>query len=222
VSKLKIFIISMFVICLALIFVVLEMNKTVIKTDRIDGHEKNGDLYYIVTTDQNRIPSTLDQINELSDNTYVNVSYMVIYQESKWLKKQKKILKIIRFEREFPNLDNEMIDTDTRYYKLVGESIEDINEDHSAFIRLYERYTQSHRLWSLEPVSIIIPKVQTISEGKQKVMERNAELLRLLPISMIDDAVLIKWSNEEYDPIYEYTEESPMGLSIEDIIKTKH
>lgn len=191
-----------------------EINKTVIKSDKVWGDERSLDSYKILNMKQERIPSTLDQINEMSDNTHVNIDYVVVYQENKWFKQHRKVLKIMRFERDFPEVKYEI--ADTMYYMLVDEIIEEIDANHSVFIRLYEQYEQNHNLRMLEPVSTIIPNVQTIIEGKQIIKENNPEFLKLLPITIVDNEILNRWKNEKYDPINEYTMESPEGMSIQD------
>ena len=198
------------------------MNKTIIKSDKVWGESRSRhqDAYNILNTKQEEIPSTLNQINDMADNSFVNVDYLVIYEENKWNKDKRNVLKILRFERAFPDFNLQT--TDTMYYRLVDEIIEDIDEKHSVFIRLYEKYEQDHNLWSLEPISIIIPKVESIIEGKQKIKEKNADFLTLLPITIVEDDLLKRWESENYVPSYEYTEESPEGLTIEDIINTQH
>ncbi|MEF2248805.1 hypothetical protein [Paenibacillus sp. IITD108] len=219
-NKLKTSIVIAIFIVLILFIVNIEINKTIMKSDKVWGHERNQDSYKILNMKQEGIPSTLGQINEMSDNSNMNIDYVVIYQENKWFKEQRKLLKIMRLEREFPDFDFEI--TDTMYYRLVDEIIEDIDENYSVFIRLYEKYEHHHNLWSLEPISIIIPKVETIIEGKQIIKEMNSDFLRLLPITIVENEMLNRWKNENYDPSNEFTDESPEGLSIEDVINTKH
>lgn len=219
-STSKNIIVSSIIIVLIIFLACFVMNKKVLKADKVWGLSKNEDTYEILNMKQEGIPSSLNQINELSDNSNVNIDYVVIYQENKWFKESRKFRKIIRFERDFPDL--EYVTTDTMYYRLVDEVIENIDDDHSVFIRLYEKYEQYHNLWSLEPMSIIIPKVETIIEAKELIKDINSDFLRLLPITIVDNEMLIRWKNEKYIPSEEYTMESPRGLTIEDITTTTH
>ncbi|MGI2297262.1 hypothetical protein [Paenibacillus sp. GXUN7292] len=177
-NTLKTSIVIAIFIVLILFIVNIEINKTIMKSDKVWGHERNQDSYKILNMKQEGI------------------------------------------EREFPDFDFEI--TDTMYYRLVDEIIEDIDENYSVFIRLYEKYEHHHNLWSLEPISIIIPKVETIIEGKQIIKEMNSDFLRLLPITIVENEMLNRWKNENYDPSNEFTDESPEGLSIEDVINTKY
>jgi hypothetical protein len=196
-----------------------ELNKQVIKAELVWGSGRGPDSYYIFNSQFEEISSNLEQINTLQDDPYVNINYVVVYRENKWLQNQKEALKLIRFERPFPVVKKED-PANSKYYKLVKESVHSVDQESSIFIRLYEKYEVNHNLFGLEPVPFIIPQVHSLQEARALIQSKEPDLMRLLPLTVVDEAVIDQWSKDNYLPKSEYSSQSPEGLTVKAIIET--
>ncbi|MDF2648210.1 MAG: hypothetical protein K0Q73_4015 [Paenibacillus sp.] len=208
------------VVAAAAIFVYLELNKTAVKAEMVWGTGTDSEQVHILNKAFEAISCTPEQYRQLQDDSYVNIGYVVVYEETKWLHKNKTALQIIRFEKPFP--DNKLQPADTMYYKLVEETIHPVDEDQAVFIRLYERYETNHNLFGFEPVAIIVPRSDTVQEARSWLQINQPAVLKLLPLTVVDTTVTNSWQQEKYNPINEYSVESPGNLTIQDIIATKH
>lgn len=190
-----------------------------IKADRVYGYGKNLNEYNlsISPAGENKIPSTLEQYNRVSDDSAVNISYTVVYEQNKWFKNDQRIMKLLRFERPFPDDQNEKVQS--FYYRLVDESVDVLNEKTSIFTRLYERREAYNNLFDLIPQSIVVPGQKDTKEARLWIQQHNPQFLNLKDQTIIDTAVLDDWKQNGYRQSYSDT--SPEGLSLEDIIERK-
>ncbi|QGQ98996.1 hypothetical protein EHS13_31025 [Paenibacillus psychroresistens] len=188
-----------------------------IKVVRVYGYGSSQDEYSILTSlgGANTIPCTYEQYNTLSDDSYINISYSVIYEQNRWFKNNQHTLKLLRFEREFPNDQNKQVQS--FYYRLVGETLEQVNDNTSVFTRLYEKRESNNNLFDVIPQSIVISRVGDVMQARQLVQEQHPEFLKLMNETVIDDSVLGNWKRDDYQQAY--SSASPEGLLLKDIIK---
>lgn len=189
-----------------------------IKVARVYGYGTSPDGYSILTSPggESTIPCTYEQYNMLSDDSYTNVSYLVIYERNKWLKNDQHLLKILRFERPFPTDQNSQVQS--FYYRLVDESLEPLNNRTSVFTRLYEKREVNNNLFDVIPQSIVISRVDDVKQARQWVQQHHPEFLKLMDKTIIDDSVLDNWKRDDYRQVYR--NESPEGFSLKDL--TRH
>ncbi|MDP5276406.1 M56 family metallopeptidase [Chengkuizengella axinellae] len=65
---------------------------------------------------------------------------------------------------------------------------------------------------------IAVPKeITNLKQAREYLVEMNSDQLQLPDSSIIHDSLIKQWELEQYDAVYEYWEESPKGLSVEDI-----
>jgi hypothetical protein len=190
-----------------------------ISADWVYGSGKYKNIeFHILNSKHEQIKSTSEQNKQLEGSSYVNVSNVVVYEQNKWFKHNKEALKIIRYETEFPNHDPPLEETDRGYYKLIGETIEPIDEKYSLFVRLYEKIDKYHNLFHLEPVPIVIPKTESVKEARKWINDNVPDYLRLKALTVVDPSLLDLWDEEAYTPEFEYTYTAREGLTIQDII----
>lgn len=73
-----------------------------------------------------------------------------------------------------------------------------------------ESYTYSEMV-------VLKSQIKDFNDAKNYLAATNPKALRLLPNTIVDESVLLKWQKEGYNPEQEYWEESPKGLTMEDI-----
>lgn len=160
------------------------------------------------------IPCNAQQISTISDDSKVNVSYIVIYEQNKWFKNKQHILQLLRFERPFPSDKNPQVQS--FYYRLVGESLDRTNAKYSVFTRLYERREAYNNLFDLIPESIVIPRKTDIDGARKWLLQHDPEFLQLKDKTIVAPTVLVRWKQDGYHQ--KFTKESPKGLSLDNII----
>ncbi|XEC93984.1 hypothetical protein AB6A23_21955 [Paenibacillus tarimensis] len=212
---LYIFLPLLLVVLIAAVYLV--QKSQVIKAEMVWGSGRDADRHYILNKEFEEIKSNAEQINMMKDSTYVNINYVVIYEENKWFQNQKKALKLIRFERPLPEV--KLKSADTMYYKLVDESVHDVNEKHSVFIRLYEKYENNHNLFGLEPLPIVIPRVNSVQEARTWIQANEPGFMKLLPSTVVETDLLNEWTNDHYEPATEYSTQSPEDLTVQKIVE---
>ena len=202
--------------------VYFELNKQVLKAERVwgTGIDRQLNKYYILNSDYSEIRSTSEHFAQMQDNSYVNIDYSVVYEQNKWLSSRKKALKLLRFEIPFP--EDELQQADTMYYKLLDESIDQLDDNYTVFTRLYAKYEQNHHLFGLEPLSIVIPRVDSVREARSHIQSNKPEFMKLPPLTAVETNVKETWSKDNYIPNTEYSMQSPEHLSVQNIIDTKH
>jgi hypothetical protein len=102
------------------------------------------------------------------------------------------------------------------YYRLVDETLEQVNDNTSVFTRLYEKRENNNNLFDVIPESIVISRVGSVKQARQWVQKHHPEFLKLMDETVIDDSVLDSWKRDEYQQVYSTA--SPEGLSLNDII----
>lgn len=197
---------------------ILALQPREIKVDRVYGTGKDMNEYSLSISPAGEImvPSTQEQYNEVGDDSAINISYTVVYEQNKWFKNDHRILKLLRFERPFPTEQNTKVQS--YYYRLVNESLDVYDDQTSIFTRLYEKRDTYNHLLDLIPQSIIVPEKKGIGEARLWIQQQNPQLLYLKDKTIIDSSVLNSWQEDGYRQIY--SEMSPKGLSLKDI--TEH
>ncbi|WP_214626838.1 hypothetical protein [Paenibacillus agaridevorans] len=188
-----------------------------IKVDRVYGSGINMNEYSlsISPAGENMIPSTQEQYNEVSDDSAINISYAVVYEQNKWFKNDRRSLKLLRFERPFPVDQNAKVQD--FYYRLVDESIDVYDDRTAVFTRLYEKRESYNNLFDVIPQSIVIPGGKDIKEARLWIQQHNPQFLNLKDKTIIHPAVLSSWQQDDYRQ--SYSDLSPEGLSLEEIIE---
>ncbi|RIX52784.1 hypothetical protein D3P08_12330 [Paenibacillus nanensis] len=187
----------------------------VIKADRVHGTGKYMNEYSLSISPGGEImiPSTQEEFNEVSDDSAINISYTVVYEQSKWFKNDQRILKILRFERPFPTDQNTKVQS--YYYTLVNESLDVYDDKTSIFTRLYEKRDIYNHLLDLIPQSITVPEKKDIKEARLWIQQHNPQLLYLKDKTIVDTSVRNSWQEDGYRQ--NYSEMSPEGLSLKEI-----
>lgn len=198
---------------------ILVLQPREIKADRVYGTGKSMNEYSlsISPAGESMIPSTPEQYKEVSDDSAINISYTVVYEQKKWFKNDQRILKLLRFERPFPTDQNAKVQS--YYYKLVNESLDVYADQTSVFTRLYEKRAAYNHLFDLIPQSIVVPGKKDIKEARLWIQQHNPQLLYLKDKTIIDKSVLNSWQQDGYRQ--NYSDMSPEGLSLKDIIEHK-
>ena len=188
-----------------------------IKVDRVfgTGISMNGYSLSIDPAGEKMIPSTLEHYNEVSDDSSINISYAVVYEQNKWFKNEQRILRLLRFEKPFPTDQN--VKVQSFYHKLVDESLALFDDQTSVFTRLYEKREAYNNLFDLIPQSIVIPGITDIKEARLWLQQHDPQFLFLKEKTIIDTSVLHSWKEDGYDQSYSDT--SPKELSLHDIIE---
>ncbi|MFD0959676.1 hypothetical protein [Paenibacillus chungangensis] len=188
-----------------------------IKADKVYGKGKSDNQYSLSVSlgGENKIPSTLGQYNEVSDSSAVNIVYTVVYEQNKWFKNDQRIIKLLRFERPFPEDKNE--DVKDFYYRLVDESLDVLDDQTSVFTRLYEKRVSYNNLFDLIPQSIVVPGYSDIKEARQWISQNHPQHLELMDRTIVNASVLERWEQDGY--MQRYSEASPEGLTLDNIIK---
>ncbi|MCI3920895.1 hypothetical protein MO973_11685 [Paenibacillus sp. TRM 82003] len=205
------------VVLAAVAVILLQWERQVIKADMVWGTGKNVDRYHMINPRYEYIAAEAEQIGDMADSSYVNVSYVVVYEERRWRASEKKALRTFRFERPFP--EEALEPAGTGYYKLVEELLNDIDGKHSLFVRLFERRDGNHHLFGLEPSPIVVPRTSGLQEARTWIQQYEPEFLALPSRTVVEEEVRDDWSEEGYVPSTEYHFESPEGLSVQAIIE---
>ncbi|BBH24850.1 hypothetical protein Back11_61950 [Paenibacillus baekrokdamisoli] len=187
-----------------------------IKVVRVYGYGLSPNGYSILTSlgGASTIPCTYEQYHTLNDDSYTNVSYSVIYEQNRWFKNNQHTLKLLRFERPFPNDQNKQVQS--FYYRLIDETLEQVNDNTSVLTRLYEKRENNNNLFDVIPQSVVISRVGNVKQARQWVQKHHPEFLQLMDETVIDDSVLGSWKRDDYQQVYSTA--SPEGLSLNDII----
>jgi hypothetical protein len=117
-----------------------------------------------------------------------------------------------------------------KYYVLINEYLDNndkYNPNISILVREYWCFDGTGE-WSQDyPFTnkIALPKSNEINstldyKNKMKKLDSKANSLRLRENTIVSDAVLNQWNEENYDTKFEYSKESPKGLTYEMLKKS--
>ncbi|SFT09943.1 hypothetical protein [Paenibacillus sp. BC26] len=196
--------------------IIISLKQTEITVARVygSGTSPEGNSILVGLSGDRAIPCSYEQLNTISDDSYLNITYSVVYKQNRWFNNNPHIEKILRFERPFPDKQNAQVHG--FYYRLVDESLETINADTSVFTRLYEKREDYNNLADLVPQYIVIPHAETIKQARQWVEQHHPEFLQLIDQTVVEASMLNRWKQDAYEQVY--SNASPEGYSTEDFI----
>jgi len=102
------------------------------------------------------------------------------------------------------------------YYVLKDEYFENNDEKNpklSILVREFICYDGVKNDIYPDTRSVALDKVNTIEEFRRRLLQGNANSLKLPPKTIVGVKVLNQWKAQHYDDTSSYSEESPRGLS---------
>ena len=108
------------------------------------------------------------------------------------------------------------------YYVLENEYAildDPQNPDASLLYREYNKVDGETNNISFYIASVFVPKQESLKEVKHYLQMMHSDSLHLLPNTIVSEKIIDQWKSEAYNPLHEYTEESPRRLTIEKLKK---
>lgn len=106
------------------------------------------------------------------------------------------------------------------YYVLVDESFENndpSNPNVSILVRQYDCYDGIKMNSYPQTHMVAIDKVGSMAKAKESLKKTNPGSLKLLDNTIVSQSVKQMWKLQNYDPEFEYHENSPAGLKYEEL-----
>lgn len=144
--------------------------------------------------------------------------FIVIYKEKKFISSKPKVIDVKKYEDTlYEKLCLRIIPNKT-YYRLIDEDYEWVTNKNGVFTRIYGVYRPEQNQMRLMTENIITPYFEDINLAKKWIEKNHKQKLQLKPLTIVDEKVMNKWDEEGYEPVVEYTKNSPKGLTYEDLI----
>jgi hypothetical protein len=183
----------------------------------------NTQIYWVTTGigGENKIRYSKEQYDKYGGDTdwgRTDTLFVVIYEKNLLIHSKQKVLVVKKFKDRWNELLHKRIIANKTYYRLVQEDFGIVNNKHCVLTRLYECYQSGDSQMNLIADNFITPYFENINSAKDWIGKNNKEL-QLKSLTIVSDSVLNKWKHEGYTPTNEYFENSPEGLTYEELIK---
>ncbi len=207
------------IIVTILVWTYAGITKNTIVAEQVYGSSNCGhDCYAIITRSSKEIPSTYEIVGSIGEDSRLDTSFIIVYEQKKWFSNQTRFIKLLKFQRTFTEEDYASY-TSLDYNKLISESIDAIGGDHLVMTRVYEIHHKDTSTIDLLPESIITPALSNSRDVKAWIASNDPTFLNLKPLTVVDSELLSQWNQEEYIPKFEYSINSPKGLTFEQVVK---
>lgn len=143
--------------------------------------------------------------------------FIVIYESKLLMPSQKKVIQVMKYKEDWDDEIHSRIIPNKTYYRLVQEDMTSIDNTTSILTRVYECYRPENSQMLLVADSFVTPYFDNINSMKEWMKKKNNNL-QLRPLTIVSESVLNKWKDEDYMPTFEYTINSPQGLTYENLM----
>lgn len=182
---------------------------------------ENEEKYWITTRigGENKISCSKEQYDNYRGDTDVGSTdavFVVIYERKLFIPSQQKVILVKKYKDHWNDELHKRIIPDKTYYRLVQEDFTSIDNRKSVLTRVYECYKSGNSQMNLVADNFVTPHFDNINSIKEWMRQKNNNL-QLKPLTIVSDTVLNKWKQEDYTPTIEYSDNSPEGLSYEEL-----
>ncbi len=206
-----------------LLLLIIPLKKEIGYSVEVCGRSIEDRDYYILYKEDpgvGKMKCTKEHYDELYDVERNDTLYIAIYErKSSLLWSELKAVKLRKFKVNLDDSTHKNIVTNLTYYRLIDEVLTSVNKDNSLFTRVYECYGLDSDKMVLQTTEDLTPYFSNLSSAKEWLKRNKPVQLKLRGNTIVGQELLKRWEDEGYVPEFEYTKESPKGLTLEKLIE---
>lgn len=207
-----------------LLLLIIPFNRMIGYSVEVCGRSIEDKDYYILYKEDpgvGKMKCTKEHYDELYDVERNDTLYIAIYErKSSLLWSELKAVKLRKFKVDLNDSTHKNIVTNGIYYnRLIDEDLTSVNKDNSLFTRVYECYGLDSDKMVLQTTGALTPYFSNLSSAKEWLKKNDPVQLKLRGNTIVDQGLLKRWEEEGYVAEFEYTKESPKGLTLEKLIE---